>query len=239
MSVFASLVERLAALLQPLFHGSATAAAIVLFTVAVRLALHPLARAAARGQRARMRLAPRVAELRRKYGRNPERLQRAVMDLYAGEQVSPFAGFLPSLLQLPAFFLMYHLFTGGGMEGHALLAAPLGGRWTGALADGGLFGAAGLVYLALFMIVTGLATYTYRRARREMGVMGVMGEAAGAELPGAVTRLMPLLGYGTLISVAVLPLAAGLYVVTSTAWGAAERAYLFRGGALTPEVTRA
>ncbi|MEU0272356.1 membrane protein insertase YidC [Streptomyces sp. NPDC006307] len=226
MSVFASLVERLAALLQPLFHGSATAAAIVLFTVAVRLALHPLSRAAARGQRARMRLAPRVAELRKKYGRDPERLQRAVMELYAGEKVSPFAGFLPSLLQLPAFFLMYHLFSGGGgMEGHALLAAPLGGHWADALADGGLLGAAGLVYLALFAIVAGLATYTYRRTRREM---------SGSELPGA--RFMPLLGYGTLVSVAVLPLAAGLYVVASTAWGAAERAYLYRG---TAEVTRA
>ena len=53
MSFFASLVEHLADLLQPLFHGSAAAAAIVLFTALVRLLVHPLSRAAARGRRAR------------------------------------------------------------------------------------------------------------------------------------------------------------------------------------------
>lgn len=56
MSVFASLVERLADLLQPLFHASAAAAAIVLFTAFVRLLVHPLSRAAARGQKARAAL---------------------------------------------------------------------------------------------------------------------------------------------------------------------------------------
>jgi YidC/Oxa1 family membrane protein insertase len=218
MSVFASLVEQLADLLQPLFRGSATAAAIVLFTVLVRLAVHPLSRAAARGQKARMRLAPRVAELRGKYAaKDPERLRKAVLELHAREKVSPLAGCLPSLLQAPAFFLMYQLFSGGGTAGHTLLGAPLGGRWTQALADGGPFGPAGLVYAGLYAIVAAVATYTYRRTRREM---------AGSELPGA--RLMPLLSFGTLVTVAVVPLAAGLYVVTSTVWTAAERAYLYR-----------
>ncbi|MET9801401.1 membrane protein insertase YidC [Streptomyces sp. NPDC006368] len=217
MSVFASLVEHLADLLRPLFHTSAAAAAIVLFTALVRLAVHPLARAAARGQRARTRLAPQVARLREKYGEDPERLRRAVLELHAAEKVSPHAGCLPGLLQLPAFFLMYQLFSGGRLGGHTLLGAPLGGHWTEAVADGGLFGPSGLVYAALFVIVAAVATYAYRRTRREM---------AGSELPGA--GLMPLLGFGTLVTVAVVPLAAALYVVTSTAWTAAERAYLYR-----------
>ncbi|MGW5234219.1 hypothetical protein ACWEQU_18450 [Streptomyces nodosus] len=50
LSLFATLVGGLADLLQPLFHASAAAAAIVLFTALVRLLLHPLARAAARGR---------------------------------------------------------------------------------------------------------------------------------------------------------------------------------------------
>ncbi|ORT61585.1 YidC/Oxa1 family membrane protein insertase [Streptomyces sp. CB03238] len=223
MSVFASLVEQLAALLQPLFHGSATAAAIVLFTVLVRLAVHPLSRAAARGQKARTRLAPQVAELRKQHAKNPERLQRAVLELHAQEKVSPLAGCLPSLLQAPAFFLMYHLFSGGSLSGHTLLAAPLGGRWTDALADGGVFGAAGLVYVALFVIVAGVATYTYRRTRGQMADMDM-----GGVMPGGMAKVMPLLSFATIITVAVVPLAAALYVVTSTAWTAAERAYLYR-----------
>ncbi|MEU0668000.1 YidC/Oxa1 family membrane protein insertase [Streptomyces lavendulocolor] len=225
MSVFASLVEQLAGLLQPLFHGSATAAAIVVFTLAVRLAVHPLSRAAARGQKARTRLAPQVAELRRKHAKDPERLQRAVLELHAREKVSPLAGCLPSLLQAPAFLLMYHLFSSGGMTGHTLLAAPLGGCWTDALGHGGLLGDAGLVYLALFAIVAAVATYTYRRTK---GQMAELGEGMAGGLGAGVGKVMPLLSFATLITVAVVPLAAALYVVTSTVWTAAERAYLYR-----------
>ncbi|MFD9262671.1 hypothetical protein [Streptomyces sp. NPDC059538] len=36
----------------------------------------------------------------------------------------------------------------------------------------------------------------------------------------------PLLSFGTLITAAVVPLAAGLYLVTTTAWSVAERAWL-------------
>jgi YidC/Oxa1 family membrane protein insertase len=39
---------------------------------------------------------------------------------------------------------------------------------------------------------------------------------------------MPLMSYFTLVTVAVVPLAAALYVVTSTAWSAVERAVLYR-----------
>lgn len=96
MSVFARLVEQLADLLQPLFHASAAAAAIVLITALVRLLVHPLSRAAARGQRARAALQPRIAELREKHAKDPQRLQKAVLELHAEEKVSPFSGLLPS-----------------------------------------------------------------------------------------------------------------------------------------------
>ncbi|MGW6455127.1 YidC/Oxa1 family membrane protein insertase [Streptomyces sp. NPDC055078] len=233
MSVFASLVERLAELLQPLFQTSATAAAIILFTAVVRLAVHPLSRAAARGQQARTLLAPRVAEVRRKHSKNPERQQKALLELYAKEKTSPLSGCLPSLLQLPAFFVMYHLFSssriGGepnGLLDHALFAAPLGGRWSDALGDGGVFGAAGVVYLVLFAIVSGVAAFNYRRTKRQLAANPLPeGTPPGM---GAMTGVLPLLSFATLITVAVVPLAAALYVVTSTAWSAVERVVLYR-----------
>ncbi|MET9435165.1 membrane protein insertase YidC [Streptomyces sp. NPDC006551] len=224
MSVFASLVEHLADLLQPLFATAATAAAIVLFTALVRLAIHPLARAAARGQKARTRIAPQLAELRRKHAKNPERLRKEVGALHARENVSPFSGMLPSLLQLPAFLLMYHLFAGDRMAGHSLFAAPLGDRWTDALADGGPFGPAGLVYLALFVFVAVVAAYSHRRTKRQMAdTAALLPEGPGA---GALAKVMPLFAYGTLVTVAVVPLAAALYIVTSTTWTVVERAVL-------------
>ncbi|WP_432119930.1 YidC/Oxa1 family membrane protein insertase [Streptomyces sp. bgisy032] len=250
MSVFAHLVEQLADLLQPLCGASAAAAAIVLFTALVRLLVHPLSRAAARGQKARTALQPQIAELRRKYGRNPEKLQRAVLELHTREKVSPLAGCLPGLLQVPAFFLLYHLFSSdtiGGraneLLGHRLFAAPLGERWVDALdgggALGGLLGGAGLVYAGLFVIAGGVAAFSYRLGRRALaanpvvpagGVAPAGAAGAGGQLPGlgAATRVMPFMSFFTLVTVAVVPLAAALYVVTSTTWSVVERAVLYR-----------
>ncbi|WP_121747175.1 membrane protein insertase YidC [Streptomyces sp. E2N166] len=245
MSVFASLVEHLADLLQPLFGASAAAAAIVLFTALVRLLVHPLSRAAARGQKARTRLQPRIAELRREHARNPEKLQRAVLELHAEEKVSPLSGCLPSLCQVPAFFLLYHLFSSSTIGGranellsHQLLAAPLGGRWADALGDGGPVAGAGLVYVALFAFVAGVAVFSYRLTKRTMAEQPMLSAGAGRgggagdgeQVPGlgAITKVMPFMSFFTLVTVAVVPLAAALYVVTSTTWSAVERAVLYR-----------
>jgi YidC/Oxa1 family membrane protein insertase len=238
MSVFAHLVQHLADLLRPLFHDGSAAAAIVLFTALVRLLVHPLSRAAARGQRARTALQPKVAELRAQYREEPEKLQKAVMELHAAEKVSPLSGCLPSLLQLPAFFLLYHLFSNTEIGGranelltHSLFGAPLGGRWTNALADGGVTGPAGVVYLGLFAVVAAVAVFNYRRTRRTMAANPVVPPTAdGERVPGmgAITKLMPFMSFFTLFTVAVVPLAAALYVVTSTTWTALERAALYR-----------
>ncbi|GAA0452982.1 YidC/Oxa1 family membrane protein insertase [Streptomyces olivaceiscleroticus] len=233
MSVFATLgaaLGHLADVLAPLFGASATAAAIVLCTLAVRTALHPLARAAVRGEKSRAALAPQMAEIRRRHAKDPERMQRELADLYRTAGSSPLAGCLPMLLQLPVFFLMYHLFTSSrsGLLGERLLGAPLGGRWADALADGGPFGPHGLVYVALFALVAAVATVNYRRTRRATAAARTA--ATEEPVPGmaAVTKLAPLLSFATLITVAVVPLAAGLYVVTSTAWTVCERALLTR-----------
>ncbi|MFF3844704.1 YidC/Oxa1 family membrane protein insertase [Streptomyces sp. NPDC002328] len=249
-SAFVHLVERFADLLEPLFDASAAAVAIVLFTALVRLLVHPLSRAAARGQKARAALQPRIAELRGKHARNPEKLQKAVLELHAAEKVSPLSGCLPSLLQAPAFLLLYYVFShstiGGETNGlltQRLLDAPLGDRWTDALSADGIFGGAGLVYLALFALVAAVATFSYRQTKRMMADNPAMAAAAEG-LPGAgtapdsaaatasavaaVTRVMPFLSFFTLVTVAVVPLAAGLYLVTSTAWSAVERAFLYR-----------
>ncbi|MER8005701.1 YidC/Oxa1 family membrane protein insertase [Streptomyces sp. NPDC094149] len=234
-TVFAQLVEDLADLLQPLFGATAAAAAIVLFTALVRLLVHPLSRAAARGQKARTALQPKIAELRRKHAKDPRKLQQAVLELHAEEKVSPLSGCLPGLLQLPAFFLLYRLFSSTSIGGranallnHQLFAAPLGGRFTDAL-GGGLPGGAGLVYLGLFALVAAVAAFNYRRTRRTMAAAVPLAAAdGGQQVPGlgAMNKVMPFMSFFTLFTVAVVPLAAALYVVTSTTWSAVERAVL-------------
>ncbi|MCF3961044.1 YidC/Oxa1 family membrane protein insertase [Streptomyces fuscigenes] len=237
ISAFAHLVDDLATLLGPMFHGSSVAAAIVLFTLCVRLAAHPLARAAARGQKVRAELAPRMAELRRKHAGRPEELREATARLYAEEKVSPLAGCLPTLLQLPAFYLMYRVFYSREIDGrpnellgHSLFGAPLGHRWTDALAHGGVFGPAGLVYLAVFVIIGGVATFNAVRTRRQQAAADPVVDAStpGAGAVAGVLRIMPLMYFFTLVTAAVVPLAAALYVVTSTTWTAVERYFLTR-----------
>ncbi|MCQ4083805.1 YidC/Oxa1 family membrane protein insertase [Streptomyces sp. RB6PN25] len=227
MFVFTPLIavlSRLADGLQPLFGASATAAAVVVFTVCVRLALHPLARAAARAEKTRARLAPRVAQLSAQHKGDRQRLQRAMTELYAKEGVSPLAGCLPMLLQTPFFFVMNRLFWSGGgglLDHRTLFGAPLDGRWLTVVRHGGVFGPHGLVFLALFAVLAAVATWTYRRTRRTTAGL----TAPGAAGPARIVLLMP---FATLATAAVVPLAAGLYLVTTTTWTAVERAFLHR-----------
>jgi YidC/Oxa1 family membrane protein insertase len=241
------LVCWLAAILAPLPGGLAAAAAIVAFTVAVRLVLLPLSYYALRGERARAQLQPRVQELRRRYARQPERLQRELPALYRAEGTSMFAGCLPLLLQIPAFSLMYRLFVSHSVAGgpnvllaHSLLATPLGSQW---LTGAGPFSAHGAVFAVLFAllaVVGGLAVRAARptapkpapapkpalapkpapAAKEPAAVAGAADRAAGL-----LTRLMPL---GSLVVAAIVPLAAGLYLLTTAAWTLAERAMLRR-----------
>jgi YidC/Oxa1 family membrane protein insertase len=250
ISAFAALVGVLADVLHPIFQSASTAAAIVLFTALVRLAVHPLSRASARGQKARIMLQPRIAELRKKHGKNPERMQKAIMELHKEENVSPLSGCLPSLLQMPAFFLLYNLFSSQTIGGepnelldHQLFAAPLGETWHDALAHGGPFGPEGRVYLGLFAIVTVVATFNYRRTKRQMAANPATPSTGpdGQPVPGvgALTKLMPLMSFATLLTVSVVPLAAALYVVTSTSWTAIERVILYRDMPVTGADTAA
>ncbi|WP_229897915.1 YidC/Oxa1 family membrane protein insertase [Streptomyces finlayi] len=218
-----------------MFAVSATAAAIVVFTMLVRIAFHPLARAAVRGEKARQALAPQLAALRKKHAKNPERMQKEILALHAEAKVSPFSGMLPMLVQLPVFFVMYHVFSsakvGGEVNellGHRLFAAPLGSRWSDALGDGGVFGAQGLVYLGLFALIAGVATWSFRRARRNAAASEFASVANGVPGGSGLFKWLPLLSFGTIVTAAVVPLAAGLYLVTTTAWTVAERAWLQR-----------
>jgi YidC/Oxa1 family membrane protein insertase len=85
-----------------------------------------------------------------------------------------------------------------------------------------------MVYVVLFAVVACVAAFTFRRTRR----MVAAGEFGGGDqaVPGAaaIGRVMPFVSFFTLVTVAVVPLAAALYVVTSTTWSAVERAVLYR-----------
>lgn len=214
--------------LSPLAGSLAGAAAIVAVTIALRVALLPLSYYAVRGQAAQARLLPQLAELQRKYKNQPERLRREMTAVQQREGTSLFAGLLPLLAQWPFFSVLYRLFLTPVISGHPnallsdqLLGVPLGSRW---LAGAGPFSAHGAVFLGLFALLALVSWAAVRLARR----FTAAGAPAAARPGGAVGGLTRVLPYLTIVIAAFVPLAAGLYLLTTTAWTAAERTVLMR-----------
>jgi YidC/Oxa1 family membrane protein insertase len=208
-------LEGLATLLTPATGGLAAALAIVLFTVAVRLLISPLTWLQARSARRGAALAPQLAALRERHRDDPVRLATETLALQRAHGAGPFAAMLPALAQAPFFMLMFHLVQPGpgapaGVLGGHLFGVPLTAHF-----------AAGLpVFAGLFVLAVALAWWSSRRARQ------LLPASADPAQPGAtlLPRIVGLLPYLTVVMVCWLPLAGGLYLVTSAAWTALEQA---------------
>lgn len=226
------LVYALTTLLTPVLGGLAAVAGIVVFTMAIRLLVMPLSFRALRGQAAQARLAPQIQALRKRYGRQPERLQRELAALYRREGTSMFAGIAPLLAQWPVFSVLYLLFRSPAVAGgpnrllsRDLFGVPLGDHW---LSGAGLLSAQGAVFLGLLAILAVVCWLSVRVVRRVSGMItatGVAGAGAGAGaapegVPGLIVRALP---YLTVVIAAFAPLAAAVYLVVSTGWSVAER----------------
>jgi YidC/Oxa1 family membrane protein insertase len=218
------LVCWIAAVLGPLLGGLAAAAAIIVFTMAVRLLVLPLSYYALRGEKARARLAPQVQELRQRHAHQPQRLQRELSALYQAEGSGMFAGCLPALLQIPFFSVVYRLFLSrtisgrrNALLGHNLFSTPPGSHW---LSGPGPFSVQGAVFAVLFVLLAAVAVFSLRAA------LGMVQASHAPQSPmSALGRFMP---FGTVLMAAVLPLAAGPYLLTTTAWTVTERTILRR-----------
>jgi YidC/Oxa1 family membrane protein insertase len=216
-------VTTLSLVLVPVLGGLGPAVAIVVFTSAVRLCLHPLNRAQMKAQlasqQARAALAPAVQKLQRKHKHDPVRLQRETMELYRAEGVKLMPGIGLGLVQIPVFFVVYRLFVSPTVGGHhnTLLADQLFGVGLGSHFRDAFSGSSVLlghvaVFAVLFAALAALATWSSRRMRKSAAT-----DAAG------VAKLMTVMPYFTVLGALVLPLASSLYVATTTFWTLVER----------------
>ena len=80
---------------------------IVAFTLLVKLCLLPLDYKSRKGMRKMSALAPKQAELQKKYGHDQEKLSRKMQELYRKEGTSPLASCWPLLLSMPILIAMY------------------------------------------------------------------------------------------------------------------------------------
>jgi YidC/Oxa1 family membrane protein insertase len=220
-------VAVLASFLTPLLGAGSTVAAIVLCTVAVRLLLMPLSRMAIRSANAQRALRPKELELRRQHASSPGRLLRELSDLRSKHGVSQFASIWPMLAQAPVVAVLYRLFTAPMIGGttnllltHTLFGLPLSGSFLAGL-PGILVSPELLVYLAVFGLIGVVAWWSARLTKQLMPPPASELES----VPGmsTMTKVTPFLAYGTLLAAAFAPLAAALYLLTSTAWSTVER----------------
>jgi YidC/Oxa1 family membrane protein insertase len=217
--------------LTPALGGAAAVAAIVLFTVAVRLIVMPLSLRGLRGQAVQARLAPQLQDLRKRHAKEPERLHREMTALYKREGTSMFAGLTPFLLQWPLLSVVYLLFRSARVGGktnalltHGLFGVALGSHW---LSGAGPVSAHGLVFLAVFALLAGLCWLSVR-----LGKLMTSAQPAGADgaAAGFLVRVLP---YLTVVIAAFAPLAAGIYLLVSTGWALAERTFFWRTGRIS------
>jgi len=232
LAAAAHLLSAVVAGLTPLAGPAAPACAVVALTVAVRVILIPVGLSQVRAEAARARLAPAVRRLKERFGSDPARLQRELSALYAREKASPAAGCLPLLAQAPVLSLLYALFLHPQIDGHAnallthgLAGVPLGTRLVAAAGDPHAI----LVLVLLLAILTGVVAWSrWALARTAPVVPGAEPTTTGGAQTTVLTRALSYAPFVTVVFAAFVPLAAVVYLITTSAWTAGERVTLRR-----------
>jgi len=83
--------------------------AIVLFTLLVKLVLFPLSYKGMMSMQRLKDLAPQMKELKEKYGKDPQKMNAKMMEMYKKNGANPMGGCLPMILQIPIFFGIYRV----------------------------------------------------------------------------------------------------------------------------------
>ena len=81
--------------------------AIIILTLLVRAAMHPLTQKQMVSMERMQKLQPMLKVLQEKYGDDKDALNRETMALYKEHKVNPASGCLPLIIQLPIFILLY------------------------------------------------------------------------------------------------------------------------------------
>lgn len=242
-------VTWLTALLDPLAGTASAAVAIVVLTIVVRAILIPVGLSQVKAGITRKRLAPKISELQTRHKKNPELMQQKIMELYKEEKASPMAGCLPVLAQMPVLMAVYGIFIQSTIGGHAnelldhsLLGIPLNAGFVGLLGSGDLTVVSVAVFAVIVVVITVVAALSRHLLTPDMpqtqpaqasGSKASGGQASGSDKPAmpdlsGVTKVLSFMPFMTAVIALFVPLAATLYLMTTTTWTLAERLVLNR-----------
>jgi len=83
--------------------------AIILVTIAVRIPFIPILNRSQQSMKKLQKVQPLMNEIKEKYKKDPQRMQKEMMELYKKHKVNPVGGCLPMLLQIPVFIALYNV----------------------------------------------------------------------------------------------------------------------------------
>lgn len=81
--------------------------AIIMVTLIIKLIFYPLSAASYRSMANMRKFAPKMQQLKERYGDDRQRMSQAMMELYKKEKINPLGGCLPMIVQIPVFIALY------------------------------------------------------------------------------------------------------------------------------------
>ncbi|MEK7134920.1 MAG: YidC/Oxa1 family membrane protein insertase [Patescibacteria group bacterium] len=83
---------------------------IIILTILLRFILWPLTNKGIKNQKVLTKIQPQIEEIKKKFKNNKEVQARALMGLYSENKISPLAGFLPLVIQIPIIIALWRVF---------------------------------------------------------------------------------------------------------------------------------
>lgn len=83
--------------------------AVITLTIIIRLILYPLTAKGIESQKALTEIQPKVKEIQDKYKDDKEKQVQEVLNIYKEAKINPFAGLLPLLIQFPVLVALYRV----------------------------------------------------------------------------------------------------------------------------------
>lgn len=131
---------------------------ILVLSALVKVVFHPLTAVSMRSMRAMQKVQPEIERLRKKYEKDPQKMNQAVFDLYKQHKVNPVGGCLPLIIQMPVLFALYQVF----LHALELRQAPFVGWINDLSAPDQLFAVFGFPIRVLPLIMYGSAVLQQR-----------------------------------------------------------------------------
>ncbi len=80
---------------------------IIILTILIKAVFYKLSETSYRSMANMRKLAPKLQQLKERYGDDRQKMNQAMMEIYKKEKINPLGGCLPILVQIPVFIALY------------------------------------------------------------------------------------------------------------------------------------